>query len=522
MPPSFPLTPTSSDGDPFCTQEFCDYEDIYRTRFFQLNTDGGGYAISGDPARDFTESILDTDGAVYAPHFWYDFNTSLGCLGPVVTKVSNSSVNASVVWTKQYKCNDGLFMRNQQARIKLDIYGNLWVIYATSTANGTVSTPQTNDSGLYDYNVHFLRISKSTGNLLFHKSFKTIVFATGSLHNGIETVVHDPYGNWYIGSTHAIGDSTWNPRFNSSDPSDPANTFARTGWVIKLNYALDVQWGFRWAGGARYDITELTHMVYVPNALYIATRSNESRGSIPTFLKLNTNTGTLSAFNGLDYEAEIPTLRVTHHCIAADSFGNLYAVPWLTFNTNRFLHIIKLSPTGSTIWTKKITVDDIAPDSFEFNEGIITISAGNRIFISGARGILPPGSNTRAWRYIIEITTSGEVVSTRRYRNENAPFNVLWSMHTYTYSPNTLFLKFRGGDHVDTTMDVEEFSIPERTMLSIPSVQSTEFTPAFRISSSVNNTWGSVHSDFVASSTSFTVTPPDFPTQLYDVAKIRD
>lgn len=467
---------------------------------------------------------------MYAVHYWtasHAVGSPPYCLGHVVTKVSNSSTNASVVWTKQYKCTDGLLMGSDPGRIKLDIYGNLWLVYAVCSANGTASIPGVTTYGPYDFNVHFLRIAKNTGALLYHKSFKVTICDNGYQAKGIGKIIQDPYGNWYIGSDHVIGDATWNVNFNPSDPSDPANAFARTGWVIKLNYALDLQWGVRWTGrnGARNALTTFEDITYKNNSLYIATRTNQSPGTAPNFFKVDTNTGIFFAFSDRDYAEGFgyPALRATENCIATDSQENLYAALYNTWGFSTKFYLMKLNSTGTMLWTKEYGVDDIAPESYEFGISKITISASDRIFVSTARAILPPGSNARVWTYIFEMTTSGEVVSTRRYRNENIPsFNVLASLSTYTYSPSTLFLRFGGGDHVDTTIEVEEFNIPQRTMVSLPNLQPTLATPTFKISGSTKNTWGSIHSDFVAYPTSFTVTAPDRATQLFDAAKIRD
>ena len=526
MPPPFPLTPTSSDGDPFCSQQFCDYEDIYRTRFFQLNTSGGSGTYSLNPNRDYTESIVDIDSTVYATHYWtasHLVGSPPYCAGHVVTKVSNSSTNASVVWTKQYKCGDGLLMGGDPGRVKLDIYGNLWLIYSTCSGNGTASTPGITTYGPYDFNVHFLRISKSTGALLFHKSFKVRVCDSGYQALGIEKVVHDPHGNWYIASSHVIGDATWNADFNPNNLSDPANVFARSGWVIKLDYALNVKWGVRWSGNG-YAATSFDDMTYTSNILYISGRVSQSPGTSPTFFKVDTNTGIFLNFSTRDYASGVgyPALRPTPNCMATDSYGNLYAAMYNTFGYNTEMNVMKWNSSGTLLWTQAFTAEGTGNSYLDqFGASAITITSSNRIFISASRSSTYDFSGS-ASTYVLEITTSGQIVSTRRYENRNAIYNTIYSIHTYAYSPNTLFCRFPGGDHVDTTTNVETFNIPQRTMISLSNVQPTARIPFFRQSNSINNTWGSIHSDFVAYPTSFTVTAPDRQTQLFDAAKIRD
>ena len=538
MPPPFPLTPTSSDGDPFCTQEFCDYEDIYRTRFFQLNTLGGGGSVSSNPNRDYTESVMDTDGSVYATHYWtasHAYGSPPYCLGPVVTRVSDSSTDASVLWTKQYKCSDGFLMRGEPARIILDIYGNLWLVYAVCSANGTATVAGVSTFGPYDLNVNFLRISKSTGTLLFHKSFKVTIYDNGEQAKGISKVLQDPYGNWYIASSHVIGDASWHSRFNVSNPADQGNVFARVGWIIKLNYGLAVQWGVRWAGssfyygvfgdqpGIRSDASTIFEsMSYASNALYITTRVGQSgaNSTAPNFLKVNTQTGSFENWPKLDYTINIPyRLLPRSNSVVTDSYNNMYAALQDTWDYNTQICVLKFNTSGVLQWAREFYVDDDFGSAYanQFGAPIISITVGNRIFIAADKF-----NESAISTYILEITTSGQIVSTRRYRNGNAYYNTIYSMSTYSYSPNTLLCKFSGGDHVDTTTNVEVFNVPQRTVVSLTNLPSPVFTPNPRVSDPQYNTWGSVYSDFAASTTSFTVTTPDRTTRLFDIGKIRD
>lgn len=539
MPPSFPLTPTSSDGDPFCIQEFCDYEDIYRTRFFRVNT-LGGYSLSLNPNRDPTESIRDTDGAVYATHRWFGSSTPV-CTGPVVTKVSSSSLNASIVWTKQYKCADGLILF-APAHIKFDIYGNLWLIYNTCSGNGTATTAGTTALSTYEYNVHFLRISKNTGNILFSKSFKAFIIESGYFARDLEQVVQDPDGNWYIGSTHAIGDNTWTSGVNET----------KTGWVIKLNYNLDVQWGARWTGNVvsfnyltntsirlRDAATIFYGMHYSNNSIYVSSSVNQSPGVAPTFLKLNATTGAFiqwpyTAFtpvSGFPAYSQFTDVYCTRGCLGSDSSLNVYAAYQTSFGYNTTIKVLKFNSTGAFIWQKTFSVIDDFGSDYLNQLGLmqLLITAGDRIFISANRTATLDFSG-RTYAYIIEITTEGTVLTTRRYRNSAAIYSVLNQLATYTYSPETLLLKFDSGDHVDTTQQVEVFSVSStdypsqsRTMVSLTNVPSNPITNLTQTKTLPRlNNWGSVRSEFAAYSTSFTTTAPDLPTRLFDTAQIRD
>ena len=533
---SFPVTPTSSDGDPFCTQEFCDYEDIYRTRFFRVVTLGGG-SVSLNPNRDPTDSIRDTDGTVYATHRW--FGSSTACVGPVVTKVSSSSLNAAVVWTKQYKCADGLILF-ANAHIKFDIYGNLWLIYNTCSGNGTATTAGTTTLDTYDYNVHFVRISKTTGNILFSKSFKVLIKDSGYFARDLEQVIQDPSGNWYIASSHAIGDNTWK---NGST--------IQIGWIIKLNYSLDVQWGARWTGNTyifNYSTgrserqgdayTNFLAMHYSNNSIYISSRVAQSPGVAPTFLKLNATTGAFiqwpyTTFTG---ESGFPAysqrnVLCTRGCLGSDSSLNIYAVCGTVAGYSVGIIVLKFSATGNIIWQKDFFVNDDFGSAYlnQLGQLQLLITKGDRIFISANRTATLDFSG-RTYAYILEITTEGAVLSTRRYRNSAAVYSVLNQLATYTYSPETLLLKFDSGDHVDTTQEVELFSISNtdypsqsRTMISLTNSPSIPFTGVTETKTLPRlNTWGSVQSEFAAYSTSFTATAPELPTVLFDVAQIRD
>jgi len=544
MPPPFPLIPTPSDGDPFCADGYCDYEDIYYTRFFRVDTLGGGGSPSLNPNRDFTESVRDIDGAVYATHRWTStqaYGPSPYCAGPVVTKISSSRLNASILWTKQYKCADGLLLFSP-AHIKFDIYNNLWLIYNTCSANGTQTTAGTNALGTYNYNVHFLRISKTTGNILFSKSFKALIIDNGYFARDLEQVVQDPQGNWYIASTHAIGDNTWVNGINET----------KTGWIIKLNYNLNVQWGARWTGNTyewdyslsasyRYkDAATVFHgMHYSNNCIYVSGRVGQSPGVAPTFLKLNAITGAFIQWPYTSFIAEsgFPAysqrnVSCFRGCIGSDSSLNVYAACRLTtggYNTT--INILKFSAAGNLIWQKYFSLsEDFGSDYLnEIGEFQLLITTGDRIFVAGNR-VNTFDFSGRTYAYILEITTEGTIVSTRRYRNSAAIYSVLVQLATYSYSPETLLLKFDSGDHVDTTQQVELFSISStdypnesRTMLSRTNVPSNPLTSVTETKALPRlNTWGSVRTEFASYSVSFTATAPELNTRLFDIAQIRD
>ena len=539
---SFPVTPTSADGDPFCTEEFCDYEDIYRSRFFRVNTLAGSGSPAGSFDRDPTDSIRDVDGTVYATHRW-DSTQAYGdapyCAGPVVTCIAPNTPDTVIVWTKQYKCADGLLLTGP-AYIKFDIYNNLWLIYSTCSANGTASTAGTTALGTYDYNVHFLRISKTTGNILFFKSFKAYIIDQGYSAKSLQGVVHDFSGNWYIASSHPIRDNSWTEGVNEM----------KTGWIIKLNYNLNVQWGARWTGnGYAYNYstnafyrsvdapTEFITMSYSNNALYISSEVASADGRVaPTFLKIDTSTGAFiqwpyTSFTG---ESGFPAysqknIYCGRGCIGFDSSLNVYALCTLNGTVNTEINVLKFSATGSTIWQKAFSVNDNLGNNLlnQLGQFKILITKGDRIFIAANRTAFRNGNH---FAYIVEITTSGTVISTRKYTNSAAAYSVLQQLVTYTYSPETLLCKFGSGDHVDTTQEVEVFSVSSadfpsnsRTMTSLSNIASTSFTGVTETRCLPKlNTWGSVSNEFTPYTTSFTAPAPDRTTQLFDIAQIRD
>jgi hypothetical protein len=218
-------------------------------------------------------------------------------------------------------------------------------------------------------------------------------------------------------------------------------------------------------------------------------------------------------------------------CLGSDSLVNVYAVCDIDTGYNTTINIFKFSASGTIIWQKSFSViDDFGSDySNQLGQMQLLITKGNRIFISANRTATLDFSG-RTFAYILEITTEGTVLTTRRYRNSAAIYSVLNQLATYTYSPETLLLKFDSGDHVDTTQEVEVFSVSStdypsqsRTMVSRTNVPSNPLTGLTETKTLPRlNTWGSVRSEFAAYSTSFTATAPDLPTRLFDTAQIRD
>ena len=563
---SFPVTPTSSDGDPFCTQEFCDYEDIYRTRFFRVTTSGGFAGVITNPNRDGTASVRDADGTVYATHLWTGpSGTGLrDCLGPVVTRISPPEPDIEIVWTKQYKCADGLLLRDS-ANLRFDIYNNLWLVYSTNSANGTLTTPGATEGPYTSYklNIHFLRISKNTGNILYSKSFITNVIGSGYFIPSFSELLHDFNGNWYIGGTHAIGDNTWTAGVN--------NLPLQTAWLVKLNYNLDVQWGARWTG-AQYSSGTIPRIrlrdtgcfiiasTLTDNYVYACGHASISTFErTPTYVKLDINTGAF-VFASKDF-AQNAALNSTQfslndiqpRAIASDSLSNTYIVyagaDARVVNGDRLgtIVVIKYNAYDSVVWQKDFFIDNI----FGAGQNLVTflnalttfticITVGDRIFVTADKTNTANDFAGVVYSYVLELTTAGTVMSTRRYRNSGASFNWLLQTASYPDSPGTLFLKFYSGDHVDTTQEVELFSVTTtgeesgtRTMISIPNSPSLELTT--RSLGSVSyvciapqllepnlNTWAAVRTEFPTYSTSFTATAPDRPTGLFDVGQVRD
>jgi hypothetical protein len=515
---SFPLTETSSDGDPFCTEEFCDYEDIYRSRFFQVRTLGGGGSVSPDANFDGTESIRDIDGTIYATHRWIAtevYGDPPYCEGPVVTRVSPPNPDVTIEWTKQYKCIDGLLFRRDFAHIKFDNYGNLWLVYRTCSANGTSTVPGVTDLGTYQVNIHFLRISKSTGNILFHKSFALQILSSGYITPVLIQVIIDKQGNWYIASEREYPDS-WIP-----------NTVSQTGpYIIKFNANLEVLWGARWVGGrylsgSYYAAYQQFHnMTISEDAIYVSSFSQSYRDSV-SFIKINKHTGAfLSWLPRREYSFQVGR-EVTAN-LAIDSAKNVYAVLGTRIRSPE-IDVMKITPSGQTLWHKAFSVTGNAPvyeSEYSISRFSISITAGDRIFL-GANLYRP--SNPIA--YVLEITTDGALVSVRKYTNSvDSSYQRMLQVSTFDYSPNTLLIRRNGGDHVDTTQDVEVFNVPGRLMESIPLRTPTVPEPLLidSVTVAIVDTWGSVRSDFVPYSTSFTATAPDLTTRLWDIAQIRD
>ena len=513
---SFPVAPTSADGDPFCTEAFCD-DDIYRTHFFQVRTLGGGGSVSPDANYDRTESIRDIDGTIYATHRWIAtqvYGDPPYCEGPVVTRVSTPSPDVTIEWTKQYKCIDGLLIR-EPAHIKFDNYGNLWLVYRTCSAKGTSTVPGVTDFGSYQVNIHFLRISKNTGNVLFHKSFALQILGDGYFTPELMQVIIDKQGNWYIASEREYPDS-WIP-----------NTVSESAvYIIKFNANLEVLWGARWVGGryisGPYYAAPLNFhdMTISEDAIYVSSRSQTYRASV-SFIKIDKDTGAfLSWLPRKEYSFQVGTEVMAN--LAIDSAKNVYAVLSQRIRSPE-IDVMKISPSGQTLWHKAFSVTGNAPvyeSEYSLSGFSISITCGDRVFL-GAN--LYRASNPIS--YVSEITTDGALVSVRKYTNSvDSSYQRMLQVSTFDYSPGTLLIRRNGGDHVDTTQDVEVFNVPGRLMDSIPLRTPTVPEPLLidSATTAIVDTWGSVRSDFVPYSTSFTATAPALTTRLWDIAQIRD
>ena len=510
---SFPVTPTSSDGDPFCTQEFCDYEDIYRSRFFRVYTLGGYFSYEGSSDRDTTDSIRDIDGTVYATHRWQTGPPY--CEGPVVTRVSTPNPDVTIEWTKQYKCIDGWLLR-EPAQLKLDIYRNLWLFYSVSTANGTSTTDILNDSnGSYRIIIHCLRLSKSTGNILSSTSFT--VPARGNrvyTSSGIEQVLQDPQGNWYFGSTSAIGSSGWsNASFNEY-----------TGWVVKLRYNLDVVWGVRWTGKSGFNdaISGFNAMVYANNYIYIKGTIRQSPGSAPTLLKVDATTGAFAS-NFL-YAQVSGTFNFGYappDGLAVDSSSNIYMTSrpffWSSANLGAGdgrIHAFKFNSAGVLIWKKAFFIPEVT-SGLDWNKVIVT--AGDRIFLASRRSRL-----NGIGIYILEITSAGSVISTRAYFNSSGN-HIPSQIATYLYAPQGLFFKTSNGDHVDTTQEVEVFNVGTRAMRQLSNTTTADMVEGNQTALNPTfDSWDSVVFDFAPYYEPLTVTAPDRSTVLDNIGQVRD
>jgi hypothetical protein len=579
MPPSFPLTPTSSDGDPFCTQEFCDYEDIYRSRFFRVDSNTSTSTNLIPTNLNGNESVIDTDGFVYAAHSWYPSvfeGDQTSPLGPVITKVSQSTTDLTIIWSRQYKSADGDILGpggeyQGCIRLVLDANNNLWAVYTTHVADST---------GAYSkVKYHFLRISKSTGNILFHKSFilNILPTTTPSIHVWYQSfmAVVDAFGNWYIASSHEPAQTPWAAQqaYFVPVPPNPEYTLnSQTGkvitpWLVKLSSNFTIQWGVRWTG-RRYTrnfffdytipiSTGLADIKHKGNYIYAVITTSDNFGFAPTLVRINATTGVLDTswpakpplvpdstpgVNNfppytVDYAALI-TRASAGACIAVDSQSNVYVTAHTGYTVNpdtgvidnstlydNGLIVTKILPNGALQWTKHYFVPSV-PSRLPIAP-IIHISANDRIFIGQVEGAT---FNTyRGSDLLYEIASTGQLITARRYENsfEN-PFRTykdgIRYLQTYAYSPETLFCRFSLADHVDTTQNVEVFDVPDRTMVQLPlsSITTSNYFVRANTRSFHLDYWATLRSDFYTYSNSFTVTTPDRATRLYDIGQIRD
>lgn len=571
MPPPFPLTPTSSDGDPFCTQEFCDYEDIYRSRFFRVDSNTITWTNATPDDLNSNESVIDTDGFVYAAHTWFQgINTynNTSCLGPVITKVSQSTTDLTIIWSRQYKSGDGETLgtgTEGRARLVLDVSNNLWLIYTTSAPNNT---------GVYSsVKYHFLRVSKNTGNILFHKSFILNILPATSLSLYVYyqefVVAVDASGNWYIASSHQHAQSPWgaqqavfvpvppNPAYTSQEGDDI------TPWLVKLSSDFSVQWGVRWTGrrftvNNFYDYTVpastyLADIKHKGNYIYALITTEDRFVFAPSLVRIDATTGVLD----LSWPAKpavvstsVPgvtnfppyTLNLREYVnraskgssIAVDSQSNLYVVSHTDFayNTgggNPLYDIgfitMKIAPNGVIQWTKHYYIPSV-PSRLNI-QPVIHISASDRIFVAATEA--SSYNQYRGSDVIYEIASTGQLITARRYANSfTNPFRTykdhISHLQTYAYSPETLLCRFSLADHVDTTQDVEVFDVPNRTMVQLPlsSITQSSYPVVLNTKSFHLDYWSTLRSDFYTYSNSFTVTVPDTPTRLYDIGQIRD
>ena len=571
MPPPFPLTPTSSDGDPFCSQEFCDYEDIYRSRFFRVDSNTATWTNLINANQNANESVIDTDGFVYAAHSWNAFiGDGTPCVGPVITKVSQSTTDLTIIWSRQYKSADGDILGpggvyQGCVRLVLDANNNLWAIYTTHVADNTGFTSKVK--------YHFLRISKSTGNILFHKSFILNILPTTSpsLYVWYQAfvVAVDASGNWYIASSHQHAQSPLTAQQAAFVPVPPNPEY--TGgerndimpWLVKLSSDFSIQWGVRWTGrrftvNNFYDYTVplstyFKDIKHKGNYIYAVITTSDNFGFAPALVRINSTTGVLDTSwpagpplvpSSVPGENNLPPYAVDYSdlinnasagaCIAVDSQSNAYVAAQTGYTVNPSTGLIdnptlynngfivtKVLSNGTLQWTKHYSVAtlNIPP--------IIHISANDRIFVATTEAA--SYNQYRGSNVIYEIASTGQLITARRYENsfEN-PFRTyadsIRYLQTYAYSPETLFCRFSLADHVDTTQDVEVFDVPDRTMVQLPlsSITISNYLVRTSLRSFHLDYWSTLRSDFYTYSNPFTVTTPDRATRLYDIGQIRD
>ena len=568
MPPPFPLTPTSSDGDPFCTQEFCDYEDIYRSRFFRVDSDTSLTSFQINVNQNGNESVIDTDGFVYAAHSWTAFIVGgTPCLGPVITKISQSTTDLTIIWSRQYKSADGDALdagsvQQGPIRLVLDANNNLWAVYTTNVPSNT---------GVYSQiKYHFLRISKSTGNILFYKSFILNILPTTipSIYVLSQSfmVAVDASGNWYIASCHQPAQTPWRAQQSYFVPVPPNPEYTLneltgneiTPWLVKLSSDFTIQWGVRWTGRRsttnffyQYTIPASTYLVDIKhrgNYIYALITSQDPFVFLPSIVRIDATTWVLDlswpakpavfpsstpgVTNFPPYTLDLREYveRPSHgSSIAVDSQSNFYVVSLTDFAYNTggsyplsdigFI-MMKIAPNGVIQWTKHYHIPSLSsPVNFQ---PIIHISAGDRIFAAAqeARAY----NQYRGTNVIYEVASTGQLISARRYENYSGERDHIRYLQTYAYSPETLLCRFSLADHVDTTQDVEVFDVPNRTMIQLPlsSITQSDYLVITKTRSFHLDYWPTLRSDFYTYSNSFTVTTPDRATRLYDIGQIRD
>jgi len=562
MPPPFPLIPTPSDGDPFCTQEFCD-EGFYRSRFFRVDSTTSLSSTSGLHNLNGNESVIDVDGFIYAAHSWTDFTGGIPCLGPVITKISQSTLSPAITWSRQYKSADGDTLGpggvdQGCVRLVLDASNNLWAAYTTYVPDNAEITSK--------IKYHFLHISKTTGNILFHKSFILNILPTESpsVHVWPQpfVVAVDPFGNWYIASSHEPVQSPWGAQQSYFVPVPPSQPYTqhsgnvKTPWIVKLNSNFTIQWGVRWAGRqittqflVTYTIpgnTMLKDIKYKNNHIYAVVTAESRFGFVPTLVRINATTGVLdtswpagpplvpSDIPGLNnlppYAADYSDVIAEASqgaCIAIDSQLNVYVAGFDSTTDTRGLIVTKFLSNGIRQWSKHYSIATLSSMS-----PVIHITASDRIFIGQAESVSV--AVFRGTSVLCEIAPTGQLLTVRRYENSfgnpsrSYTDNIRY-LQTYAYSPGTLFCRFSLADHVDTTQDISVFNVGDRTMVQLALSSITQSDYFVRIGDGDGSLrsfhldyWSTLRSDFYTYSNSFTVTTPDRATRLYDIGQDGD
>jgi phage-related protein len=457
-------------------------------------------------SRNYAESPIDTDGTTYGVHGW-----SESCYGPVVSRVNKIILSGQLGWTKQYKCSDNLQIFGEQCgKLLFDSDNNLWLIFCSTTSQGNTS------AGYYDLNLHFLRLAKFDGSVIFSKSFKIPIAGTNTHVLAPRRVVVDSDNNWYVGFTGKLG-------------SDVSSNGKELGVLIKFSSNLVPQWGKRWFGiGASFFVGEqmdgaLIDMCMRPESsrLHVLMGNNDGSSSVsPLYVTFDTGDGTeIHTSKFYRVAAGSLTRGVIGRCIDIDNKNNLYIGVDVTNDWDRFA-VFKFSISGQgLVWAKGFYTTGSQTTRETFNSAEIRDLAINpisgRIAVAGTS----PGAVIGARDvHITEISENGDQISMRTYYSEDLMYYSFGNFTLYSSPYDDDVLTFRGADadHVTMTYDMTPFNYNpsyRRQLVDLGAVSSFDWSVTTRTPSGSNIIlWPSFDTDITPYAVSFVSTAPDLTT----------